>query len=113
MAIRALKPGVHVHGMGEIDEVRKSLQPNPLHGLLVVPVRHEARHVRGRRFNGTMTPHAQGHGWNAGRGRFGGMPVTIQTVDVETSRVQFMTEIEWLDILGRQIGAAGGVQETQ
>ena len=113
MAIRALKPGFQVHGMGEIDEVRKSLQPNPLHGVFVIPVRHEARHLGRGWFNGTMTPHTQGNGWDAGRGRFGGVPVTKHALDLETSGVHFMTEIDWLDILRPQIGAAGGVQETK
>jgi len=113
MTIRALKPGFHVQCMGEIDEVRKPLQPNPLHGFLVIPVRREARPLGRGRFNGTMTAHAQGHGWNAGRGRFGGVPVTKQTLDLEAAGVQLMTEIDWLDILRTQIGAASGVQKTK
>jgi hypothetical protein len=113
VAVGALKAGPHMHGMGEIDEVWKALQPDPLDGFLVMPVGRKASHAGRGWLNGLMAPHTEGNARDAGRDGFGGMPVTKHAVDLEAARVHLMAEIEGLDILGTQIRAAGGVQETK
>jgi len=35
----ALKPGVEMHLMGEVDEIGQAMEARPLNGLLLFPIR--------------------------------------------------------------------------
>lgn len=68
MAIGALQSRAEVHLMGEVDKIRKTLEPDPWNRLTLFPICQEGVGVRSLRVEVTMTTQAQLHGRNPGRG---------------------------------------------
>jgi hypothetical protein len=92
--------------VGEVDEVGKSLEACPGYRRLLLPVVEQNGGVLGFCGEIPVASHAELHGWNARcRGSFG-KPMTVQTVNVETSRMQFVAETQRLHVRAGQVGAS-------
>jgi hypothetical protein len=92
--------------MGEIHKVRQALQAYPSNRLLTLPVIEKSLYALLIRVQILMATHAEMEARNAGGRRLVGSAVTIQTIQVELSRMKCMAEGNGLTVLRGGIGAA-------
>ncbi len=92
--------------MSEIHKIRQSLETDPTDRGLLSPSFEQDPRFLGFSGQVLMTSHAEPHGWNpGGRGTFG-KAMAVEAIDLETPRVEFMTETQRLCVGGGQVGAS-------
>jgi hypothetical protein len=102
----ALKSMSQMPFVGEVDEVGKSLEACPGYRHPLLPVVEQNGGVPGFCGEIPVASHAELHRWNAGCGGSFGKPMTVKTVNVETSRMQFVAEAQRLHVCAGQVGAS-------